>query len=186
MHQAPIPLPSDPGERLSVPIDPIARRHGWLLVVLFGSAARGETARDLDLAVLPAAMPSLLTQGAWLAALEDRLAPWAVDLLVLGAETSPVTRFEVFRQGRCLFEAQPGLFSRERDRAFFLYADSEPIRRQVREVLHDRPSPEVMHPKLAFLRRFVSTRPVGAASITPSSGCFSSCASPPRTSGYSF
>jgi len=52
-----------------------------------------------------------------------------------------VARFEVFRQGRCLFEAEPGLFSREQDRAFFLYADSEPIRRQMREVLHGRPQP---------------------------------------------
>lgn len=141
MHRAPIPLPSNLVERLSVVIDPIARRHGWRLVVLFGSAARGEAARDLDLAVLPAEMPSLLTQGAWLAALDERLAPWVPDLLVLGDDTSPVTRFEVFRQGRCLFEAEPGLFSREQDRAFFLYADSEPIRRQLREVLHDRSQP---------------------------------------------
>lgn len=110
-------------------------------MVPFGSAARGEAARDLDLAVLPATMPSLLTQGAWLAAPEERLASWAVDLLLLGDETSPVARFEVFRQGRCLFEAEPGLFSREQDRAFFLYADSEPIRRQMREVLHARTEP---------------------------------------------
>ena len=82
-------------------------------MVLFGSAARGEAARDLDLEVLPSAMPSLLTQGAWLADLEERMAPWAVDLLVLSEATSPVARFEVFRQGRCLFEAEPGLFSRE-------------------------------------------------------------------------
>jgi predicted nucleotidyltransferase len=141
MHRAPIPLPSKLIERLSVAIDPIARRNGWRLVVLFGSAARGEAARDLDLAVLPKAMPSLLEQGAWLAELEERLAPWAVDLLVLGDETSPVARFEVFRQGRCLFEAEPGLFSREQDRAFFLFADSEPIRRQMREVLHARAQP---------------------------------------------
>jgi len=126
---------------LHVAVSDLAHRHGWRLAVLFGSAARGEAARDLDLAVLPATMPSLLTQGAWLAALEGRLAPWAVDLLLLGDDTSPVTRFEVFRQGRCLFEAEPGLFSREQDRTFFLYADSEPIRRQMREVLHARSEP---------------------------------------------
>lgn len=126
---------------LHLAVSDLAHRHGWRLVVLFGSAARGEAARDLDLAVLPKTMPSLLAQGAWLAELEERLAPWAVDLLVLGDETSPVARFEVFRQGRCLFEAEPGLFSREQDRAFFLYADSEPIRRQMREVLHAHPQP---------------------------------------------
>ncbi|MCU0836309.1 MAG: nucleotidyltransferase domain-containing protein [Chromatiaceae bacterium] len=127
--------------RLQDILSQLARRHAWRLVVLFGSAARGEAARDLDLAVLPAAVSSLLTQGAWLAELKERLAPWAVDLLVVGDETSPVARFEVFRQGRCLFEAEPGLFSREQDRAFFLYADSEPIRRQMREVLHARTQP---------------------------------------------
>ncbi len=132
-------MPTDRSAELS--LADLARRHGWRLVVLFGSAARGEAARDLDLAVLPGARPSLLTQGAWLAALEERLAPWVPDLLLLGDDTSPVARFEVFRQGRCLFEAEPGLFSREQDRAFFLYADSEPIRRQMREVLHARPQP---------------------------------------------
>jgi hypothetical protein len=53
----------------------------------------------------------------------------------LGAATSPVTRFEVFRAGRRLYEAETGLFEPERDRAFFLYADSEWFRRQQREVL---------------------------------------------------
>lgn len=40
----------------------LARRNGRRLVVLFGSAARGETARDLDLAI----------------ALYERFANWAV------------------------------------------------------------------------------------------------------------
>lgn len=39
------------------------------------------------------------------------------------------------RAGHCLFEAEAGLFERERDRAFFLYADSEWFRRQQREML---------------------------------------------------
>ena len=119
----------------------LARLYGWRLLVLFGSAARGEPARDLDLAVLPAVMPSLLAQGAWQAALEERLAPWPVDLLVLSDGTSPVARFEVFCRGICLYESEPGLFDREQDRAFFLYADSESIRRQMREVLYARPQP---------------------------------------------
>lgn len=106
-------------------------------MVLFGSAARGEPARDLDLAVLPPdAMPPLLEQGRWQAALEGLFAPRPVDLLVLSAASSPIVRFEVFRHGHCLFEAEPGLFSREQDRAFFLYADSETFRRQTREVLY--------------------------------------------------
>jgi predicted nucleotidyltransferase len=113
----------------------LAARHGWRLVVLFGSTADGADGRDIDLAVLPAAIPDLLEHGRWQAELEGLLAPWPVDLLLLGPATSPVTRFEVFRAGRCLVEAEAGLFERERDRAFFLYADSEWFRRQQGEAL---------------------------------------------------
>ncbi|MGF1614746.1 MAG: nucleotidyltransferase domain-containing protein [Gammaproteobacteria bacterium] len=123
-------------------LTPLSIWYDWRLVVLFGSASQGthgeEQARDLDLAVLPAAIPSLLEQGRWQAALEGLFAPRPIDLLVLGPASSPVTRFQVFRRGRCLFEASPGLFSQEQDRAFFLYADSETFRRQTREVLYGR------------------------------------------------
>jgi predicted nucleotidyltransferase len=135
----PRPLPEDLVEQTAAAVAALAERHSWRLVVLFGSAATGGQARDLDLAVLPAAPPGLLEQGAWQAALEGALAPWSVDLLVLGDWTSPVTRFQVFCAGRCLFESEPGLFAREQDRAFFLHADSESIRRQMREVLHAKP-----------------------------------------------
>ena len=116
----------------------LAQRLGWRLVVLFGSIARGGEGRDLDLAVLPATLPTLAEQGAWLTELEAMWAPHPVDLLVLSAETSPVIRYRVFRDGRCLAESEPGLFERERDRAFFLYADSEHFRRQQREALYGR------------------------------------------------
>jgi predicted nucleotidyltransferase len=115
----------------------LARRFRWRLVVLFGSVARDGKGRDLDLAVLPAAMPGLLEEGGWQAELEALCVPWEVDLLLLNPETSPVTRFQVFRDGRCLYEAEAGLFERERDRAFFLYADSEHFRRQQRETLSE-------------------------------------------------
>ncbi len=140
----PVLNPPDPVQRaawLADTIAPLAHRYGWRLVVLFGSAASGGPARDLDLALLPAVTPGLLEQGAWVAALEAALAPWSVDLLLVGDWTSPVARFEVFRSGHCLFEAEPGLYGREQDRAFFLYADSEPIRRQLREVLHAAAQP---------------------------------------------
>ena len=116
----------------------LAARHGWRLVVLFGSTADGAEGRDIDLAVLPAAIPDLLEHGRWQAELEGLLAPRPVDLLLLGPAMSPVTRFEVFRAGRCLVEVEAGLFERERDRAFFLYADSEWFRRQQREALYGK------------------------------------------------
>lgn len=114
----------------------LARRYGWHLAVVFGSAARGEAARDVDLAVLATSAPTLLEQGGWQAELEGLWSPLPVDLLLLGSELSPVMRYRVFRDGVCLFESESGLFERERDRAFFLYADSEWFRRQQREALY--------------------------------------------------
>lgn len=116
----------------------LARDRGWRLLVLFGSLGRGEQGRDADLAVLPGGWPTLLEQGGWQAELETLWAPLPVDLVLLGPALSPVTRFRVFRDGQCLLESEPGLFERERDRAFFLYADSEWFRRQQREALYAR------------------------------------------------
>lgn len=113
----------------------VARQFGWRLVVLFGSLARDGEGRDVDLAILPACSVDLMEQGGWQARLENLFDPRPVDLVVLQDALSPLARFEVFRDGECLFEAQPGLFSSEQDRAFFLHADSEKFRRESREIL---------------------------------------------------
>ena len=113
----------------------LARSHRWRLVVLFGSTARVGKGRDVDLAVLPSGEVGLMEQGGWQARLEALFAPKPVDLLLLHDALSPLTRFEVFRHGTCLYEGEPGLFSAEQDRAFFLYADSEKFRRASREML---------------------------------------------------
>lgn len=110
-----------------------AHRYGWRLVVVFGSAVSGGQPRDLDMAVLPRDNPDLLTLGRWTRTLEDTLEVEPVDLVVLSDRVSPVLRFEVFGGGICLFEAEPGLFDREQDRAFFLYADSAYFRRRLQE-----------------------------------------------------
>ncbi|WP_367268188.1 nucleotidyltransferase domain-containing protein [uncultured Thiohalocapsa sp.] len=134
------PAPQSESRLMLAAIDwpALAARYGWRLVVLFGSTAGGAEGRDIDLAVLPVELPDLLEHGRWQAVLEGLLAPRPVDLLLLGPATSPVTRFEVFRAGRCLYEGEAGLFERERDRAFFLYADSEWLRRQQGEVLRGK------------------------------------------------
>ncbi|MFN2349580.1 MAG: nucleotidyltransferase family protein [Thioalkalivibrio sp.] len=102
----------------------LASRHGWQLLILFGSMAREGEGRDIDLAVAPGVVPDLMTQGRWQRELEDVLNPMVVDLLVLQDGTSPFIRFEVFRDGICLYETVPGKFEREQDRAFFLHADA--------------------------------------------------------------
>lgn len=124
-----------PAPEIQARIVDLAERFGWELVVLFGSTARDGVGRDLDVAVQAGTAVDLFTQGGWQAELEAIAAPTPVDLVLLTDGTSPLTRFEIFRDGRCLFERQPGLFEREQDRAFFLYADSEWLRRSLGESL---------------------------------------------------
>ncbi len=102
----------------------LAIKYHWRLLVLFGSRAEGHAGRDVDLAILPAQFPDLMTQGRWQRELQAALHPETVDLLVLHSGTSPLVRFHALRDGVCLYEAEPGLFEREQDRAFFLHADS--------------------------------------------------------------
>lgn len=116
-------------------LEALARRFGWRLVVLFGSAASASGGRDVDFAVMPVSVPGLFEQGRWVSALEALCTPRPVDLLLLTDHLAPLARFEVFRNGRCLFEEREGLFGQEQDRAFFLYADSAKFRRAGREVL---------------------------------------------------
>ncbi len=114
----------------------LARQHGWRLVVLFGSSAHGE-GRDVDLAVLPAQQPDVLELGHWQAALEAVFAPRPVDLVLIHPGMSPLLRYEALCRGLCLYEAEPGLFDAEQDRAFFLHADSSVLRRALHEFLPD-------------------------------------------------
>jgi predicted nucleotidyltransferase len=115
----------------------LAQRFGWRLVVLFGSSAAGAVGRDVDVAVMPSAVPTLFEQGKWVAALEPLFPQRGVDLLLLTEGLSPTARFQVFQRGVCLLEAEEGLFSREQDRAFFLYADAEKFRRVSSEMLDE-------------------------------------------------
>jgi hypothetical protein len=58
-----------------------------------------------------------------------------VDLLVMVPERSPVIRYRMFRDGRCLFEREPRLFEAERDRAFFSLCGFRMVQHQQEEVL---------------------------------------------------
>jgi hypothetical protein len=80
-----------------------------------------------------------MEQGRWWSDLDalGLAAAWGpVDLLVLGPATLPLTAFQMLCRGRPLYECEPGRFDREHDRAFFLYADTQWIRDQSREVLY--------------------------------------------------
>jgi predicted nucleotidyltransferase len=114
----------------------LAKRHGWRLVVLFGSSAKGR-GRDADIAVLPSGFPKATDLLVWQEELEPLFAPRPVDLQLISERTSNLMRYEILCKGHCLYEDRPGLFDREYDKAFFLYADSAPLREELHRYLRE-------------------------------------------------
>lgn len=112
-------------------------RTGCRLVVLFGSEPRGRTREgsDVDLAVLFDPLPEPRDRLRIIGELQDLASPRAADVVFLRPETDPVLRFEIFRDGECLYEAEEGLFIDERVRAVMLHEDALPFRRALRERL---------------------------------------------------
>lgn len=114
----------------------LLRRHGVLLLALFGSTARGErrARSDLDFAVLfqgPPADETWLTEEAELAwELEELLRPTCpLDLVVLNRASAPLQR-SVSREGIPLFEDRPGRWLAFRIQARKQYEDTEKHRRR--------------------------------------------------------
>jgi predicted nucleotidyltransferase len=114
-----------------------ARAAGARLLILFGSEAGGERgfASDLDLAVEFFRMPPPDRRLAIIGELQVLAEPRLADVVFLHRDLDPVLRFEIFREGRVLFEAEPGLMVQERVRAFREYSDALPFRRLLRDHL---------------------------------------------------
>jgi hypothetical protein len=100
------------------------------VLVLFGSRARGKTHgnRDWDVGYLG----NPITDWDDLALYEkvaDALGIPADDLdLVDLQRCSPLVGYGVAREGRVIFEAEPGLFRQFQSRAWRVYADTESFR----------------------------------------------------------
>jgi len=128
---------------LREPVREVAERIGARLVVLFGSAARGEERQeDIDLGVLAdepldlIAVTNLLTR---------RLARQDVDVTDL-RRADPVLLALAARDGVALFESAPGEFARFASLAMRRFADT----RKFRDAATDR------------LRAFTSRQTPGA------------------------
>lgn len=105
------------------------------LLVLFGSEASERTwaGSDVDLAVAFDPVPPPEERLRIVGELQDRCGDRRADVVFLRPETDPVLRFEVFRDGEPLYEAEPGLFVEERVRAVMLHQDALPFRRALVE-----------------------------------------------------
>ena len=63
---------------------------------------------------------------------------YEVDLVIIGGDSDPVLRLEVFQHGKPLYESQPGLFVEQRILAVKLYDDTEQLRRRRDRMLAQR------------------------------------------------
>lgn len=114
----------------------ICRRYGVDLVVGFGSAFRGgaDARSDIDIAVRfdpTLAERRVLELASELTALFGD----ALDLTVINTLDSDTLRFEIFRDGKPLFEAEDGLFCDEASLAIRRYADTAWLRERSRAAL---------------------------------------------------
>lgn len=107
-----------------------AAAWGCRLAILFGSAAgpAKDGARDVDVALEFDELPGPDRRLGLIQEMEELTHPRRADVVFLHNDTSPVLRFEVFRGGRPIFEAEPGAFVSGTVRALALYEDARPFR----------------------------------------------------------
>jgi predicted nucleotidyltransferase len=112
--------------------------HAVQVCVVFGSRASGRTHlhSDVDLAVWPAFSPLPADRLCWLRELETALGR-EVSLVLVSPTLNPVLGFEIARQGRPVFEKEPGLWAAQRARLWHAYNDSLPFRRAARQRLRE-------------------------------------------------
>ncbi|MBI4698293.1 MAG: nucleotidyltransferase domain-containing protein [Nitrospirae bacterium] len=106
------------------------------LLIVFGSQASGKvhTKSDMDLAVKikhGAGIPKLRL----IYKLNDLFEGKNIDLVILGADTDPLLLYEIFFNGKLIYEENPGIFDKERLKAWKLYIDSEKLRSMQKKYL---------------------------------------------------
>ncbi len=108
------------------------------LLIVFGSQASGKITpvSDIDVAVK-------LKKGAEASKLEliyqiDSLFNGKnIDLVILTNDTDPLLLYEIFLNGKLLYEDRPGIFDSERLRAWKLYIDTERLRMMQKRYLKE-------------------------------------------------
>lgn len=128
-----------------------AKASGCRLCVLFGSQADALAASagagtanaspsarsDIDIAIQFPALPPPERRLELIGEAQDICGAVMADVVFLHLRTDPVLRFEIFRSGRPVYEAEEGMFIDEKVRALMLYEDALPFRRMLRERLRE-------------------------------------------------
>jgi predicted nucleotidyltransferase len=104
-------------------------QHHLSLAVLFGSYTGQKTDQnsDVDIAVMPE-QPDTEVDLLQLIVDIESMYNKTVDLVLLSSKTDSLILFEIFRNGRLLYEKEAGLFDAQFVRACKLYYDTAPLR----------------------------------------------------------
>ena len=110
-------------------IHALCLRHDIDMLILFGSSA-SETGRadsDIDLAV-KSAIDKPVSKLRLIQEMEPIFEDRRIDLTVLTNNTDPLLLFEIFSNGRPLFQKTKCLFETNRLKSWHLYLDTMPLR----------------------------------------------------------
>jgi len=113
----------------------IFEQHGVELAYLFGSLARGEVGKDVDLAILTQAEPAFRLRAEIIECLETE----RLDLVDL-RRAAPSLRFEIIRTGRLLYCTDEETVERFEIDTLHQYRDTAYLRRRQMEYLRKRVS----------------------------------------------
>ena len=119
-------------------ISRFCKQNNIELLILFGSHASGKIrpSSDVDVAIK-------FTESAEISKLEliykldDLFDGKDIDLVILTTDIDPLLLHEVFSNGRLLYEENPGIFDKEKLRAWKLYLDTEKCREMQRKYLKE-------------------------------------------------
>jgi len=123
-------------ERQRKALEALCERHDIDLVVGFGSAFTGRSGArsDIDIAVRVAPGRPAPSRFELVGELTGVFGE-EVDVAVLNDLDSETLRFEIFRDGRPLFDAREGVFCDEASLAIRRYADTAWLRERARDAL---------------------------------------------------
>jgi predicted nucleotidyltransferase len=127
-------LPADIQAKLEH-LPAIFEKHGVELTYLFGSLARSEVGKDVDLAILTQAEPAYRMRAEIIECLDTE----RLDLVDL-RRAAPSLRFEIIRNGRLLYCADEETVERFEIDTLHQYRDTAYLRRQQMEYLRKRVS----------------------------------------------
>jgi hypothetical protein len=92
---------------------------------------------DVDIAIQFATLPPPDRRLELIGEAQDICGAAIADVVFLHLRTDPVLRFEIFRSGTPVYEAEEGHFIDQKVRSLMLYEDALPFRRMLRERLRE-------------------------------------------------